>query len=64
MAPEVLFCEKYNEKADIWSIGVIIFELVVGKEKYPFNAKDKSELIWNVKNCEPDFSFPEVSNIS
>jgi serine/threonine protein kinase len=28
MAPEVLRQEKYSEKADVWSFGVLMWELV------------------------------------
>ncbi len=31
MAPEVLDHQTYNNKADIWSIGVAFYELVFGK---------------------------------
>jgi len=31
MAPEILQFHKYNAKADLWSVGTILFELVVGK---------------------------------
>lgn len=31
MAPEVLDHQPYNNKADIWSIGVAFYELVFGK---------------------------------
>jgi len=25
MAPELLTCQQYNEKADLWSVGVILY---------------------------------------
>ena len=28
MAPEVLY-ENYDEKCDVWSLGVILFEMIV-----------------------------------
>ena len=31
MAPEVLSNSQYNSKADIWSIGACIYEMVYGK---------------------------------
>ncbi len=45
MAPEV-YHGKYDEKVDIWSLGVIIYKLVFGK--YPFNTKSKQKLIEDV----------------
>ena len=30
MAPEILQFHKYDAKADLWSVGTILFELVVG----------------------------------
>ena len=42
MAPEVINRKPYTYKADIWSVGVIIFVLLTGY--YPFFANDKSLL--------------------
>jgi len=38
----VLLKEKYTYKADVWSIGAILFEFVTGLT--PFHAKNKQEL--------------------
>ncbi|EGR29174.1 protein kinase domain protein [Ichthyophthirius multifiliis] len=64
MAPEVLFGKKYNEKCDIWSIGVIIYQLIFGKN--PFCAKKSTsilELVHEIKQFRLDFTASEV-NIS
>lgn len=48
MAPEIIKGEKYNEKVDIWSIGVITYILLTGR--LPFNGKtpdEKKRLIVN-----------------
>ena len=34
MAPEIIKGEKYNEKADIWSIGIIAYMLLTGRTPY------------------------------
>lgn len=34
MAPEVMRREKYGLKADIWSIGVIFYEMLYGRLPY------------------------------
>ncbi len=38
MAPEILFCKGYNIKSDLWSVGVIIFEMTTGTA--PYHAKN------------------------
>lgn len=48
MAPEVLEGNKYNSKADIWSIGTCFYELMYGRP--PFTAKNIVELLQNIKN--------------
>jgi calcium-dependent protein kinase len=46
LAPEVLLSE-YNEKCDVWSIGVMAFILLSGRP--PFDGKDDAEIIKRVK---------------
>jgi serine/threonine protein kinase len=31
LAPEIFHDEKYDEKSDIWSFGIMVLELLVGK---------------------------------
>lgn len=41
MAPEVMKKEKYGLKADIWSIGIILYEMIYGRIPYePMRAND------------------------
>lgn len=46
MAPEVLHGRKYNHKADVWSLGIIYFEMITGF--MPFTGRDKNELKSNL----------------
>jgi serine/threonine protein kinase len=39
MAPELIKNEKYREKVEIWSIGVITYILLIGQSPFPGNDK-------------------------
>jgi serine/threonine-protein kinase ULK/ATG1 len=47
MAPEVLNNEEYNNKADIWSIGTVFYEILFGKP--PFTAANMIDLLKNIQ---------------
>jgi len=47
MAPEVIDGEKYNEKADLWSVGVILYEMFTGAT--PFMAFNLVQLSKQIK---------------
>jgi len=53
MAPQVVQKSTYSYKADIWSIGVILFELLNGLT--PFHAKNRAE--FESKVAASDYSF-------
>jgi len=38
MAPEMLLKHKYDARADLWSVGVIMYECLFGKAPYSSNS--------------------------
>lgn len=42
MAPEVIMSLQYNSKADLWSLGTIVFQCLTGKA--PFQAQTPQAL--------------------
>jgi serine/threonine protein kinase len=47
MAPEVLNGKRYNHKADVWSLGIVFFEMIAGFT--PFTGRDKPDLKRNLE---------------
>jgi serine/threonine protein kinase len=54
MAPELKKCKKYNIKSDIWSLGVIFYELCL--LKHPFADDD----IHHVPTTIPDIDYKQL----
>jgi serine/threonine protein kinase len=53
MAPELLFNKEYNSKADLWSFGVIMYELLYGI--HPYNAFSYAQLKKKLKSQSINF---------
>ncbi|KAK6334835.1 Serine/threonine-protein kinase [Orbilia javanica] len=62
MAPEILRYEKYDAKADLWSVGTVLYEMVVGKP--PFRARNHVELLRKIEKGEDVIRFGEDVNVS
>uniref|UniRef100_A0AC35U777 Protein kinase domain-containing protein n=1 Tax=Rhabditophanes sp. KR3021 TaxID=114890 RepID=A0AC35U777_9BILA len=64
-APEVLFGEMYNgKKADVWSLGILLFVLVVGSFPYPSQSieSQKEAMISRIINI-PFFVSVECADL-
>jgi serine/threonine-protein kinase ULK2 len=62
MAPEILRYEKYDAKADLWSVGTVTFEMLTGKP--PFRAANHIELLRKIENTDDKIKFPDEPRIS
>lgn len=50
MAPEIFINPFYNEKIDLWSAGIILYNLVTGCEPFKFDSTEfKKKMIFNYK---------------
>eukprot|EP00249_Psilotum_nudum_P011649 c23300_g1_i1 orf=420-2540(-) len=57
MAPEILQFQKYDAKADLWSVGTILFQLVTGRP--PFCGNSHVQLLQNIVKSN-ELRFPEA----
>lgn len=55
MAPELVRHQKYSEKVDVWSLGIITYQLLSGKT--PFDGKNIKKINNNI--LYKDVKFPE-----
>ncbi|EDO17806.1 hypothetical protein Kpol_541p49 [Vanderwaltozyma polyspora DSM 70294] len=55
MAPEILNYQKYNAKADLWSVGTVLYEMCYGKP--PFKASNHLELYKKIKKANNTISY-------
>ena len=58
MSPEQIKGYPFNQKTDLFSLGVVLFHMLTGR--LPFRAKNPAQLIYKIINTEP----PLVSQIN
>jgi len=61
MAPEIMNNGSYGSQTDIWSIGLILYEMLYGKHPYE-DCKDIDDLKNVVRSRNIDFQNATVSN--
>lgn len=59
MAPELLKEQKYGMEADIWSVGVVYYQLLYGK--YPYMGFNDLDILKKIESSKPDFSGVNLS---
>ena len=58
MSPEILNGTAYSTKSDVWSIGIILYQMLYGKS--PYKASNLEQLI--IKVNKKNVKFPNLNN--
>ena len=53
MAPEILQRKDYDNAVDMWSLGVMLYEMLAGRT--PFDARTEEMVVTNIKSRAPSF---------
>lgn len=68
MAPEILHYQHYNEKSDLWSVGIIIYEMITGNP--PYRVKNFYQLVkkmntfsFKLENKYASYISPELKDL-
>ena len=61
VAPEIL-TKNYNEKCDIWSVGIITYLLIVGD--VPFKGKNNNDIFNKILHQKINFNYNKWKNFS
>ncbi len=64
MAPEIIKRQLYNNKVDIWSFGIILYNLVFGKSPFLITSYSSTDNSVDIKNtqkaiCNNEIFFPK-----
>lgn len=58
MAPEIMLHQKYSAKADVWSLGVLVYEMFCGRP--PFPGASCPDLLRLIRRDWEHIVFPET----
>ena len=62
MAPEIHLDKDYDFKADMWAVGVVLYNMLSGKQ--PFSGENEDLLINKIINDEINFSYDVWNYVS
>lgn len=69
MAPEVILRKGYSFQADVWSLGIILFEMIAGECPFGEKLEDPYQIYQEIISSNfqlPDFILnkPKFANIN
>ena len=62
MAPEILGYQRYDAKADLWSVGTVLFEMITGRP--PFRAGNHVQLLKKIEEAQDRIRYPKDAVVS
>ncbi|XP_057570832.1 serine/threonine-protein kinase ULK2 isoform X2 [Hippopotamus amphibius kiboko] len=67
MAPEVIMSQHYDAKADLWSIGTVVYQCLVGKPPFQANSPQDLRMLYekhrNLMPSIPRETSPYLANL-
>ena len=61
-SPELIMSQDYNEKTDIWSLGVLLYYMIY--ERFPFKSDNIQILFQQITTSDVYFPKPEEINVN
>jgi serine/threonine-protein kinase len=61
MAPEQIRGEEVDARADLWSLGVVFYQMLTGTR--PFDGDYEQAVSYAILQHEPDFQAPALSGL-
>lgn len=62
MAPEIILEQPYDQKVDVWSVGIIAYILLCGRP--PFRGRSKQEIFNSITKKELEFDHQIWGTVS
>ncbi|KAH0791383.1 AGC family protein kinase [Histomonas meleagridis] len=62
ISPEILLCKQHSYATDFWSLGVVLYEFLLGTP--PFHAQTESEIFVNILKCNVNYQALKEEGVS